>query len=83
MTSQVPPNHSPPSHSPPSAMEDRFTRGEAFGPMVDASDPRISSESCLGRTCMKWQADGELTSFDYQLILQRLSRADALMGINS
>ena len=48
--------------------------------IVDAPVPRISSESCLGRTCMKWQPDGELTSLVLQLILQRLSRTDAQLN---
>lgn len=33
--------------------------------------------SCLGRTCMKWRQDGELTELDFQLILQRLVEVDA------
>ena len=32
--------------------------------------------ACLGRTCMKWSADGELTDLDVQLILQRLGSVD-------
>jgi len=32
--------------------------------------------SCLGRTCLKWQANGELTDLDLQLVLERLSQAD-------
>jgi hypothetical protein len=47
-------------------------------------DPRVTAfphptgqpDTCLGRTCMKWQIDGELTGRDLQLILQRLSLAD-------
>jgi hypothetical protein len=33
--------------------------------------------SCLGRTCMKWRHDGELTELDFRLILQRLVEVDA------
>jgi hypothetical protein len=33
-------------------------------------------QSCLGRTCLHWGEDGELSDSDYQLILQRLSRVD-------
>lgn len=33
--------------------------------------------SCLGRTCMKWTSDGELSDIDIQLILQRLREVDA------
>jgi len=32
--------------------------------------------TCLGRTCLKWQADGELTALDLQLVLQRLALVD-------
>jgi len=32
--------------------------------------------TCLGRTCLKWQADGLLTAFDRQLVLQRLVLVD-------
>jgi len=37
---------------------------------------QASGASCLGRTCMKWSEDGELTDVDVQLILQRLVQAD-------
>jgi hypothetical protein len=33
-------------------------------------------QSCLGRTCLHWGEDGELSDPDYQLILQRLCRVD-------
>jgi hypothetical protein len=33
--------------------------------------------TCLGSTCLKWAADGELSEPDVQLVLQRLRRADA------
>ena len=32
--------------------------------------------TCLGRTCLKWTADGELTSLDLILVLNRLAQAD-------
>jgi Arc/MetJ family transcription regulator len=32
--------------------------------------------SCLGRTCLKWQADGELTALDLRLVLERLAQVD-------
>ena len=32
---------------------------------------------CLGRTCLAWEADGELRQSDVQLILQRLCEVDA------
>ncbi|QPN70933.1 hypothetical protein [Synechococcus sp. CBW1108] len=31
---------------------------------------------CLGRTCLKWSADGELTSVDLLLVLERLAQVD-------
>ncbi|KEF42140.1 MAG: hypothetical protein ER33_07195 [Cyanobium sp. CACIAM 14] len=33
--------------------------------------------TCLGRTCMKWTRDGELSDLDVQLVRQRLIAADA------
>ena len=44
------------------------------------SIPRSEGDGCLGRTCMKWGADGELTDLDFQLILQRLGAVDAALG---
>ena len=31
---------------------------------------------CLGRTCLAWEADGELKQNDVQLILERLCQVD-------
>ncbi|MEB3199303.1 MAG: hypothetical protein VKK62_02095 [Synechococcaceae cyanobacterium] len=31
---------------------------------------------CLGRTCLKWGADGELTALDLSLVMQRLAQVD-------
>lgn len=39
------------------------------------ANPR-GSVSCLGRTCLKWQADGELTPLDLRLVLERLALVD-------
>ena len=33
-------------------------------------------DNCLGRSCMKWAPDGELSALDLQSILQRLSAVD-------
>jgi len=33
-------------------------------------------KNCLGRTCLKWGADGELTSVDLILVLERLAQVD-------
>jgi hypothetical protein len=32
--------------------------------------------TCLGRSCLKWGDDGELSAVDMQSILQRLSSVD-------
>jgi len=37
---------------------------------------RLNVSDCLGRTCLKWSADGELTALDLQLVLERLARVD-------
>ncbi len=34
----------------------------------------INSSSCLGRTCMKWGIDGELSALD--LVMERLAQVD-------
>lgn len=46
----------------------------------DAGRPALrdfGSQSCLGRTCLQWAQDGELTALDLQLVLERLCEADA------
>jgi len=35
-----------------------------------------SITNCLGRTCMKWGVDGDLTSLDLELVMERLARVD-------
>ena len=40
----------------------------------------LGHQTCLGRTCMKWREDGELTDLDFQLIMQRLVKADKQAG---
>jgi len=43
----------------------------------------ISISNCLGRTCMKWGADGELTANDLALVLERLAQVDgAVTAVN-
>ena len=40
--------------------------------------------NCLGRTCLKWGADGELTPMDLLLVLERLSQVDQqLTGLHT
>lgn len=36
----------------------------------------INANSCLGRTCLKWGVDGELTALDLELVLERLAQVD-------
>jgi len=48
-----------------------------------APDPALyatADGTCLGSTCLKWAANGELSELDVQLVLQRLRRADAEVG---
>lgn len=33
-------------------------------------------EDCLGRTCLKWSANGELTAVDLSLVMARLALVD-------
>ena len=45
---------------------------ESLGSMAGAADVN----GCLGRSCMKWGEDGELSPLDLQTILERLSAVD-------
>jgi len=36
----------------------------------------ISTGCCLGLTCLKWRADGELSALDFRLVIDRLARVD-------
>lgn len=49
---------------------------EARGSALAESDMTISVSSCLGRTCMKWGSDGELTALDMNLVMERLAQVD-------
>ena len=40
------------------------------------SHPLSVSSSCLGSTCLKWGANGELTALDLSLVLERLAQVD-------
>jgi hypothetical protein len=48
--------------------------------MKDSSEPLTvaapPASDCLGRTCLKWRADGELTAIDLSLVLARLAEVD-------
>ena len=37
---------------------------------------KLNVSDCLGRTCLNWSADGELTALDLRLVLERLARVD-------
>ena len=52
-----------------------MTRPHMASTTITSSSPRLSV-SCLGRTCLKWQADGELTPLDLRLVLERLAQVD-------
>jgi hypothetical protein len=49
--------------------------------MTDSSHfpgaPVDAGTTCLGRTCLKWSADGELSALDLGLVLERLAQVDA------
>lgn len=36
----------------------------------------VSANSCLGRTCLKWSPDGELSPLDLALVMGRLAQVD-------
>jgi hypothetical protein len=38
--------------------------------------PAAEATTCLGRTCLKWGADGELTALDLSLVMERLAQVD-------
>lgn len=40
------------------------------------SIPMASIDDCLGRTCLQWGADGDLTALDLNLVLERLALVD-------
>jgi hypothetical protein len=46
--------------------------------MTDSSHfpgaPVAAGTTCLGRTCLKWGADGELTAQDLHLVMERLAQ---------
>ncbi|MEB3296694.1 MAG: hypothetical protein VKL23_04080 [Cyanobacteriota bacterium] len=40
------------------------------------STRQIALSNCLGRTCLKWGEDGELTALDFNLVMERLALVD-------
>jgi hypothetical protein len=55
-----------------SAMTDSIQASSAPAPV--ATD--WLGSTCLGRTCLQWSADGELTALDLALVLERLAQVD-------
>ena len=55
-----------------SAMTDSIQASSAPAPV--ATD--WLGSTCLGRTCLQWSADGELTALDLDLVLERLAQVD-------
>ncbi len=53
-------------------MKDAIHTPRAAAPVATAP----VAADCLGRTCLKWSADGELTSIDLLLVLERLAQVD-------
>jgi hypothetical protein len=49
---------------------------EARSSPMATSTYRNEAETCLGRTCMKWGADGDLNPLDLELVMQRLAQVD-------
>jgi hypothetical protein len=43
--------------------------------MMDSTSLNDPSD-CLGRTCLKWGTDGELTAQDLSLVMERLAQVD-------
>lgn len=53
------------------------THGGVMTPGILDPIPSTSADgTCLGITCLKWAADGELSERDLQLVLQRMCRDD-------
>ena len=49
---------------------------EFLGSMAGSMAAAADGNGCLGRSCMKWGDDGELSPLDLQAILERLSAVD-------
>jgi hypothetical protein len=58
-------------------MKDAIDTPRAAAPITTAPVATAPvAADCLGRTCLKWSADGELTSIDLLLVLERLAQVD-------
>jgi hypothetical protein len=45
-------------------------------PTITINASTINVGSCLGRTCLQWGVDGELTALDLELVMARLAQVD-------
>jgi hypothetical protein len=50
------------------------------GASVMQTSTHLQGGTCLGRTCLKWRHDGELTRGDLELVLERLAQVDQDMA---
>jgi hypothetical protein len=41
----------------------------------------VGTNSCLGRTCLKWSPDGELSPLDLALVMGRLAQVDQELAV--
>jgi len=41
----------------------------------------VGANSCLGRTCLKWSPDGELSPLDLALVMGRLAQVDQELAV--
>jgi hypothetical protein len=44
--------------------------------IMPLTNKSINTGCCIGLTCLKWSADGELSAFDLRFVLGRLARVD-------
>ena len=42
--------------------------------------PSVIQQTCIGRTCLKWSADGSLSKHDPDELMRRLCSADPEMA---
>jgi len=42
--------------------------------------PSVIQQTCIGRTCLKWSADGSLSKHDQDELMRRLCSADPEMA---
>lgn len=42
--------------------------------------PSNVSPTCIGRTCLKWSADGSLSQYDHDQLMKRLCASDPTLA---